>query len=711
MNMQYIAAPDMAQQQGLIGQAIEQVQLDKVSPLAKLWALRILVLLGGAETFIGEQSFNPLWIARLLGFSKALTTNEYAQEAAHSELRQMHQQAEREYAQQQWHVSDDLQANIAMLKDILGLSDVECQVLAFVIVLHTERLLDDVADIMGALTAAKAFKIVTVVLNVPYEEVRMALSAQGRLIRSGLITVQNYYATQLRSKLELISEQLADKLLVRTDDPMALFAGTIRPSPAAELNLTDYRHLQTSLDLLLPYLRQAVKTRQKGINIFLHGVAGTGKSQLTRVIADVLEQKLYEISSEDEEGDAITATGRLCAYRAAQSIFNDRPALLLFDEIEDVFNDSENGAGLKSTAQSRKAWVNHMLENNATPTFWISNSDDMDPAFIRRFDMVIEVKIPPKKQRETMIATQCGQLLNAECQSRLASAEDLAPAVLSRAHKVLTAIQKEACVLSNEDSMTHLVSSTLIAQGYSAIKQTNVAALPEFYDMSFIQTTAKLQQIADGLKQHGFGRLCLYGPSGTGKTAFARWVAHYLDKPLLIKRGSDILSKWVGEMEKNLAQAFYEAEQENAILLLDEVDSLLTDRRQAQRSWEVSQVNEFLTQMECFSGIMIATTNRFEHLDQAALRRFDFKLHFDYLNYQQRLQLLTQVCDKLQLVVDEPAIKNQLAALNKLTAGDFAIIVRQSHFHPFRNVESVLQHLEQEMKLKGDGSSKIGFIT
>jgi transitional endoplasmic reticulum ATPase len=710
MNMQYIAAPDMAQQQGLNGQAIEQVQLDKVSPLAKLWALRILVLLGGAETFIGEQSFNPLWIARLLGFSKALTTNEYVQEAAHSELRQMHQQAEREYAQQQWHVSDDLQANIAMLKDILGLSDVECQVLAFVIVLHTERLLDDVADIMGALTAAKAFKIVTVVLNVPYEEVRMALSAQGRLIRSGLITVQNYYATQLRSKLELISEQLADKLLVRTDDPMALFAGTIRPSPAAELNLTDYRHLQTSLDLLLPYLRQAAKTRQKGINIFLHGVAGTGKSQLTRVIADVLQQKLYEISSEDEEGDAITATGRLCAYRAAQSIFNDRPALLLFDEIEDVFNDTENGAGLKSTAQSRKAWVNHMLENNATPTFWISNSDDMDPAFIRRFDMVIEVKIPPKKQRETMIAAQCGQLLNAECQSRLASAEDLAPAVLSRAHKVLTAIQKEARVLSNEDSMTHLVSSTLIAQGYSAIKQTDVAALPEFYDMSFIQTTARLQQIADGLKQHGFGRLCLYGPSGTGKTAFARWVAHYLDKPLLIKRGSDILSKWVGEMEKNLAQAFYEAEQENAILLLDEVDSLLTDRRQAQRSWEVSQVNEFLTQMECFSGIMIATTNRFEHLDQAALRRFDFKLHFDYLNYQQRLQLLTQVCDKLQLVVEEPAIKNQLAALNKLTAGDFAIIVRQSHFHPFRNVEAVLHHLEQEMKLKGDGSSKIGFI-
>jgi transitional endoplasmic reticulum ATPase len=711
MNMQYIAAADMAQQNGLNELAVEQIQLDKISPLARLWALRILVLLGGADTFIGEQSFNPLWIAKLLGFSKALTSNAYTQEAAHTELRQLHQQAEQEYQQHQWHVSDDLQANIVMLKEILGLSDVECQVLAFVIVLHTERLLDDIADIMGNLTAAKAFKILTVVLNVPYDEVRIALSAQGRLIRSGLLTVQNYYPTQLRSKLELISEQLADKLLVKTDDPMALFAGTIRLSPAPELGLADYQHLQKSLDLLLPYLRQAASNKQKGINIFLHGVAGTGKSQLTRVIASILGQKLYEISSEDEEGDAITATGRLCAYRAAQSIFNDRPALLVFDEIEDVFNDTENGAGLKSTAQSRKAWVNHMLESNATPTFWISNSDDLDPAFIRRFDMVIEVKIPPKKQRQAMIAAQCDHLLDAECQSRLASAEHLAPAVLSRAHKVLNAIQGETLALSNEDSMTHLVSSTLVAQGYSAIKQRDVAALPEFYDTSFIQTKANLQHIAHGLQQHGFGRLCLYGPSGTGKTAFARWVAEYLDKPLLIKRGSDILSKWVGEMEQNLAKAFYEAEQQHAILLLDEVDSLLQDRSHAERSWEVSQVNEFLTQMETFSGIMITTTNRFESLDQAALRRFDFKLHFDYLSYQQRLQLLGKVCATLNINVMEAEIQNRLAALNKLTAGDFAIIVRQAYFHPFDDVHAVLAHLEDEMKLKGNSISKMGFVS
>ena len=67
----------------------------------------------------------------------------------------------------------------------------------------------------------------------------------------------------------------------------------------------------------------------------------------------------------------------------------------------------------------------------------------------------------------------------------------------------------------------------------------------------------------------------------------------------------------MGETEQNLAKAFQEAEEMRAVLLLDEVDGLLQDRRQATRSWEVSQVNEFLVQMESFNGVMVATTNRF----------------------------------------------------------------------------------------------------
>lgn len=233
--------------------------------------------------------------------------------------------------------------------------------------------------------------------------------------------------------------------------------------------------------------------------------------------------------------------------------------------------------------------------------------------------------------------------------------------------------------------------------------------MPQFYDLSYINTSSNLKDIATGIQRHGFGRLCLYGASGTGKTAFARWLAEFIDQPLLIKRGSDLISPWVGQTEQNLAQAFAEAEEQQAVLLLDEVDSLLQDRRQASKSWEISQVNEFLVQMESFNGIVVATTNRFEELDQAALRRFDFKMHFDFLTYAQRFALLENVCQQLNLEIDEVQIKVQLQGLNRLCAGDFAVIVRQAYFQPFKNVNAVLQHLHEEMAVKYKTSQSIGF--
>ncbi len=78
---------------------------------------------------------------------------------------------------------------------------------------------------------------------------------------------------------------------------------------------------------------------------------------------------------------------------------------------------------------------------------------------------------------------------------------------------------------------------------------------------------------------------------------------------------------WVGEGEKNIKRAFAEAESEEAILIIDEADSLLFNRDRAVRSWEISFTNEFLTRMERFRGILICTTNRVEDLDSASLRR------------------------------------------------------------------------------------------
>ena len=182
-----------------------------------------------------------------------------------------------------------------------------------------------------------------------------------------------------------------------------------------------------------------------------------------------------------------------------------------------------------------------------------------------------------------------------------------------------------------------------------------------------------------------------------------------MEVPLIVKRASDLMSKWVGENEKNIARAFREAEQEGAVLLIDEVDSFLQDRRDAQRSWEVTLVNEMLTQMESFSGVFVASTNLIQGLDQAALRRFDLKVKFDFLTIDQSSALLIRCCKSMNLQTPLP---NDLATtfrLENLTPGDFAATIRQHRFRPFVDVAEFTRALASECALKEGPKHGIGF--
>ena len=109
------------------------------------------------------------------------------------------------------------------------------------------------------------------------------------------------------------------------------------------------------------------------------------------------------------------------------------------------------------------------------------------------------------------------------------------------------------------------------------------------------------------------------------------------------------------------------------------LDSLLRDRRQAQHSWETTQVNELLQQIEHFPGILIAATNLMDGLDAAALRRFDFKLHFRPLAPAERLALFAREALGAAHAAEAipPLLARKLQSLEHLTPGDFANVVRQ----------------------------------
>jgi hypothetical protein len=353
--------------------------------------------------------------------------------------------------------------------------------------------------------------------------------------------------------------------------------------------------------------------------------------------------------------------------------------------------------------------MNRMLENNPVPCLWLSNSVHcLDPAFVRRFDMVIELPVPPQRQRERIIRQTCGDVIDTLALTRVAAADVLTPAIVAKAMSVVSFVRDDLGTVGAVTAFQHLINQTLEAQGHRPISTSNPDC--ETYDPCFINADADLVGVADGIARSRSGRLCLFGPPGSGKTAFGRWLADRMEVPLRVQRASDIMSKWVGESEQNIARAFREAERDGALLLIDEVDTFLQDRHGAQRSWEISLVNEMLTQMESFPGVFIASTNLMIGIDQAALRRFDLKVKFDFLRPEQAWGLLCRTCAALTISPPHPELRQRLARLSGLTPGDFAAVVHQNRFRSIETSISFIAALEAECQIKEGGGKSIGFV-
>ena len=209
-----------------------------------------------------------------------------------------------------------------------------------------------------------------------------------------------------------------------------------------------------------------------------------------------------------------------------------------------------------------------------------------------------------------------------------------------------------------------------------------------------------LKDGADALPDRPGFNILLWGPPGTGKSEFVNYLGQKLGRKVVVKMGSDVLSRYVGDTEKSIREAFDEAEEENAILFLDELDGVMQNRAGASAGWEVSQVNEILHQMEHFKGIMIGATNFRDNLDPAVLRRFTYKLEFGYLEPCGK-SIFFDRAFKTPLTEAE---KIRLDSIPNLTPGDFRT-VSQSLFYLDDTADNNtrLAALEKESAMKGGG--------
>ncbi len=421
----------------------------------------------------------------------------------------------------------------------------------------------------------------------------------------------------------------------------------------------------------------------------------------------------------DRDGNSLSGRDRYRSLQIAQVFLKgSAQAALLFDEVEDVFppissetaqwiarNDAK--ATIHSGSVSGKAWVNQVLESNVVPTIWVTNRiEQIDPAFRRRFAYHLELKSPPPGAREELVRkTLQGVAVSDAFVARLTQRRGLTPAQIRTAVR-FAGLAHTSTSDAKHPNLEFLIERQLKNADHALGNRTQegarqLASSPYETDLLNVESRFEIPRIVQALQARGHGSMCFYGPPGTGKTALAEHIAATLGQPLHVRQASDLMSKYVGETEQNMATMFREAAAENAILLLDEADSYLQDRRGAQRNHEISEVNEMLQGMERFHGIFICTTNLMDHIDQAALRRFTFKIQFKPLTRAQRQSLfLADACsaDPAKLT---PDLEKRLLQLDQLCVGDFAAVRRQATILDTKlDPGEFLEQLEAEHRIK-----------
>lgn len=619
--------------------------------------------------------------------------------------------------------------NLALLQECFGLSELETNILYAVgLIEKIGRYYDDKLDYF------EFCFLLGGVLHTNPKKIQKLLMTDMPLRKFGFIGDRHRCG-------EFELESFAERLMIEPFNKQEMMKRIARIYPKSTLKRTDFNYMQRDLDMLLDYCKNT-----KNPSIFLYGKPGVGKNEIAALIAKELNKELWEIYNINDQGEI--REDRLEQFMRAQAMLKADKSAILLDECEEFFPSLYPKY---NEDKASKNTLNKMLESVKISSIFLSNSADIDPAFLRRFDIVLEIKAPPKEKKQTIIekALKSQRIqLDSMIISQI-SESSLSQGVLLQACKVAKTLAKHKlsslknCEKTPKSTATksHTITQSLIqvlnehlklqGQKLISINVKKEQNLP--YDMSLINASVDMKSLCEKIKnvcgikdskdfattdstQAQGIRILAYGMAGSGKSEFAKALAKELNRPIMLKKASDLLSMWVGKSEQNIAQAFSEAEKKGAILVLDEVDSFLQDRSEAERSWEISQVNEMLTQMENFEGIFIATTNFMTNLDKASIRRFDMKVEFKPLDSAKFIKAFGLYARHLGIsnyvaFLESSFAKRAIEKLDNICFGDFALLARSARFEPITSSQQLLEKLQEESKLKDTHTNtrKMGF--
>lgn len=457
----------------------------------------------------------------------------------------------------------------------------------------------------------------------------------------------------------------------------------------------------------------------ESVSLLLYGKSGSGKTEFAKSLARENGLKPYLFKNESEL-DASGKRNVLCRLNCLLSMTAD-DCVYIIDEADTILRTRDASFFGLLMPNANKGTVNKMLEESKNKIIWIVNfTSQMDESTLRRFTYSYRFESMTRTQLRTITASKLKPLeLPSETNSRILDLIEhykVTGASVDNVVKTIRSLGESGGLVDCVQSV--LKENALLLNGKSRMRETVNAN----YDLSVLNASMQPAQIVRMVQnakefaekqggqsgaQNGI-RMLFYGVSGTGKTEFARYIAEQLGNKILLKRASDILSKWVGESEQNIRDAFEEAERTESILLFDEADSFFASRESAQHSWERTQVNEFLTQMEEFSGILICTTNLKDIMDAAMNRRFHIIAEFKPMNESGIHTLLSRFFGGMEFGGEKI---RRLERMHSVTPGDFGVLASRIRFmdESERTEDYIFEELCKIQDEKQGGSRTIGF--
>ena len=450
-------------------------------------------------------------------------------------------------------------------------------------------------------------------------------------------------------------------------------------------------------------------------NLLLYGRPGSGKTEFAKALAKAhgLEAYVYrnetEVSRKEDEG--FHSLARLNCLLS----FEKKNSVIIVDEAETLLKTR----GFMGTSLTQKGAVNQMLDKNNNKVIWILNyTRELDESTKRRmtysvrFDGINDEAMR-KIAKSELEKAQVNEALRKKIVALFskykvtgASVKNVVKTLKSFAAGEMTKAQEKEAFALAEDVLK--ANSTLV-YGREKKKKDGGAVCGQ-YSETVLNTSVPADKIVQMIKNAAAFdkkrknsrtgiRILLYGLSGAGKTEFVKHIAKSLKKNVVLKRPSDIFDSFVGDTEKNIREAFEEANVKNSILFFDEADSFFSNRADATRNWERTQVNEFLVQMEEFDGICVCATNLKDIMDPAMQRRFHMLVEFKPLKEEGVRTLLKNYFGNLDFSQEQV---DGITRWQSATPGDFAQLYGRIRFMDAAAVNSdfVVGELQQIQKEK-----------